>query len=430
MERLSTKDSMQTINWGCRGKQPWQRDEGQCAEIPQVVQRGASNVYYAEVASALDIKCDATVLDDGETRRRIRAHAGFAYLVKIYESQNDPRNDKTINELAKTISSQARCTPEQVWAELEGSEASTGSVEVRQGGQELILSDEYRAFITPPNDARSHDPLITETVFQRGKLPPLTGEEPGLAGRLADLIDRVVIAHRLREVRALKGFRRYAPDGEKPLITPSLGERRDWLPAVEVFGEGIFLSLREDRIADWVRRNNSFLRGRLTPLRERHTGSGLSFLPQPTPRFILLHTLSHMLIRQLAFECGYSASSLRERIYSLEASSQPGSQAGILIYTADADSEGSLGGLARQGRPDRFAPTLISALRKAMWCSADPICSELPGQGVAGLNLAACHACSLVSETSCTACNLLLDRAVLVGTPDNRQVGFFSAIGL
>lgn len=430
LEKLSTKDSMETINWRCRGKQPWQHEYGQCGEIPQVVQRGASNVYYPEVESALDIPCDLAVQDDEETKGRIRAHATFDAVNKLYGSQDAPRDDAGINALVSLIASDAACNHEDVWAELEGHDRNAGQVETREAWRKDILADEFNAFVTARNDARSYDPFVTETVFQRGMLPPLTGEEPSLASNLADLLDRIVIAHRLREVRVLKGFRRYSPDSEKAVIPPSLGVPTAWLPGVEVFGEGIFLSLREDRIADWQRKNSSFLMGRLAPLRGRHAGSGLSFLPPPTPRFLLLHTLSHMLIRQLAFECGYSASSLRERIYAFEPSSQQESQAGILIYTADTDAEGSLGGLARQGRPDRFAPTLVSALRKAMWCSGDPICSELPAQGVAGLNRAACHACALISETSCAGYNLLLDRAVLVGTPEDRRGGFFSEIGL
>ena len=150
----------------------------------------------------------------------------------------------------------------------------------------------------------------------------------------------------------------------------------------------------------------------------------LDFLPQPTPKFVLLHTLAHLLVRQLAFECGYAASSLRERIY---ASDKGTPMSGILIYTADSDAEGSLGGLVRQGNKDRFIPTLITALERGQWCSADPVCRELSGQGMNGLNRAACHSCSLLSETSCISHNSLLDRMLLLGYDEiNHDYGFFS----
>ena len=133
-----------------------------------------------------------------------------------------------------------------------------------------------------------------------------------------------------------------------------------------------------------------------------------------------------LLMRQLAFECGYSASALRERIYSASSPDPEHNMAGILIYTADSDSEGSLGGLVRQGEPERFGPMLIEALRKSIWCSSDPICRELDSQGLGGLNTAACHACCLVSETSCVHSNSLLDRTLVTGNgADGRAKGFF-----
>lgn len=157
--------------------------------------------------------------------------------------------------------------------------------------------------------------------------------------------------------------------------------------------------------------------------RRRSTFLGERFRPV-TARFLLLHTLAHMLIRQLAYESGYAAASLRERIYARDAAEgEP--QAGILIYTAAGDVEGTLGGLARQGEPPRFARTLLNALQGSVWCSSDPLCRESRGQGFGSLNLAACHACALISETSCTHANALLDRTTVVGTPESSR-GYFS----
>jgi hypothetical protein len=135
----------------------------------------------------------------------------------------------------------------------------------------------------------------------------------------------------------------------------------------------------------------------------------------------MLHTFAHVMIRRLAFDAGYSSASIRERIY---ASNGPQGMAGVLLYTADSDSEGSLGGLVRMGEPARLLHTLVNALQDASWCSADPVCRESIAQGVGGMNAAACHACALVSETSCVQANALLDRRLLLRA-EGLPLGYF-----
>lgn len=102
-------------------------------------------------------------------------------------------------------------------------------------------------------------------------------------------------------------------------------------------------------------------------------------------------------------------------------------QAGVLIYTATADSAGSLGGLAALSEPRRLAAVIDSAVRRARWCTTDPVCIETTSSGINGLNLAACHACLLLPETSCEHFNVLLDRALLVGQLDHPEYGFLGA---
>ena len=115
-------------------------------------------------------------------------------------------------------------------------------------------------------------------------------------------------------------------------------------------------------------------------------------------RFFLLHTLAHVLIRRLSFECGYGSSSLRERLYCSEDPSCR--MSGVLIYTAAGDREGTMGGLVQQGKPGHFEPLLIGALEDSLWCSSDPLCVESHGQGIDSLNRAACHACCQASDTN------------------------------
>jgi len=143
-----------------------------------------------------------------------------------------------------------------------------------------------------------------------------------------------------------------------------------------------------------------------------------------SPKFILLHTFAHILINQFSYECGYGSSALRERIYC-DSEFPDNAMNGILIYTASGDSEGSLGGLVRQGQPGNLENIVRNSLVTAQWCSFDPVCIDSPGQGPDSCNLAACHGCSLLPETSCEEGNRLLDRAMLIGTPDTPDIGFF-----
>ena len=141
----------------------------------------------------------------------------------------------------------------------------------------------------------------------------------------------------------------------------------------------------------------------------------------------MLHTVAHLLIKQLSFECGYSIASLKERLYCADEADGK-EMAGILIYTAVGDSEGTLGGLVRQGRSDTFPQIFRKAVMNAVTCSNDPVCSLSNGQGRDSLNLAACYSCCLLPETCCEEFNIFLDRGTIVGTYDHRDIGFFSEL--
>ncbi|MFD8197664.1 Zn-binding domain-containing protein [Streptomyces wuyuanensis] len=144
-----------------------------------------------------------------------------------------------------------------------------------------------------------------------------------------------------------------------------------------------------------------------------------------SPRFILLHTLAHLLINQLTYECGYSSASLRERLY---VSPGPDGIAGRLIYTAAGDSEGTLGGLVRMGEPGRLEGVLENALARAAWCSSDPVCIGSKGQGPGSCNLAACHGCALLPETAWEECYRFLVRALVVGGLGKSELSFSSRV--
>ena len=182
-----------------------------------------------------------------------------------------------------------------------------------------------------------------------------------------------------------------------------------------MFGEGIFLRFDEDHLTTWE--NQPAVRARARLLIERRNDTPWAHrLDVPEPRFVALHTIAHLLIRRLAYASGYSSASLQERIYA--SSDRPDRTAGILIYTAAGDAQGTLGGLVRLGHPSKLVPLLIAALDDADYCSNDPVCIESDRQGTSSLNLSACHGCSLVSETSCETSNRLLDRQLVLGGGD------------
>ncbi|MBI4589939.1 MAG: DUF1998 domain-containing protein, partial [Candidatus Rokubacteria bacterium] len=245
-------------------------------------------------------------------------------------------------------------------------------------------------------------------------------------------------AERLREVRTLIGFTRIlspgdfgddsyvAPDRRAPLSrTPP-----EWLPAGEVRGEGIFLRFDEGTVRTWLEERSrkehaaTFLeahrRWRQARMREPFEAGF------PALRYVLIHSLAHILMRELAVECGYTAASIRERIYSLDPMETGGPMAGILLYTATADSEGTLGGLVSLGQPHALGRLLDQALDAARLCASDPLCAEHhPWRDGDSLHGAACHACMFVPETSCERGNRYLDRAVLVSTFKRNDLAFF-----
>lgn len=228
-------------------------------------------------------------------------------------------------------------------------------------------------------------------------------------------VDELVAVHRLKEIMILEGFKRViGTSEERLLVPPDIDGSTGRLPALELYGEGIFFSLSESVIQGWE--CHSAVQRRAKLLRQRFVNSKRIVDPEPevSPRFLLLHTLSHLLIRQLESEAGYPAASLKERIYTGENRDAP--MAGILIYVAAPDIVGTLGGLAELADPKRFSKLLQGAFEHAHWCSLDPVCGEHDGQGPDRLNQAACHGCTLVPEPSCPYGNILLDRVFLRGS--------------
>lgn len=252
-------------------------------------------------------------------------------------------------------------------------------------------------------------------------------------GSELERFSRVLLVEQMRETRALRGFTRVRDsglklnDGKALLRRAPLPPNRDWLPAYVVRGEGIYLELDEDQVRRWEARAE--VETRAAKIRQRYAALaiGRSLRDKPlTPRLILVHTLAHLLINQLVYESGYSSASLRERLYASDDPAAP--MAGMLLYTAAGDSEGTMGGLVRMGQPGTLEGVVGAALAAAEWCSSDPVCMEAgeAGQGPDSCNLAACHGCVLVPETACEEFNRFLDRGLVVGTHADPSLGYFA----
>ncbi|MFE0676152.1 DrmB family protein [Streptomyces sp. NPDC058867] len=405
----------------CSGRNPWQRRDADkpCGQQVHIVQRTAGNVYYPLVYSALDIPRSA------EPPRVELAAAdavrGHGYW-NLYLDALDTQHADTFRGMIQADTDAPDGLIDALVAEATGTTPPTApetpSAERQKSGKVDLSRDEWYAF-----DATELPDPTPEFSIRRDGLG-LDGETEQPWAALDAHIDKVVLVDRLREVRALTGFRRHSPNGT--LVPADTSGRLRWLPATEVYGEGIVLALDEQRLTTWENdpRVRAHVQGVRTDLDASFRDEQLAETvgDELSPRFLLLHTLAHLLVRQLSFDSGYTTAGLRERVYGRPEYGQRG----LLIYTAAGDAEGTLGGLVRQGEAPHFAETLIRMLEAAAWCSADPLCAEHTGQGFGNLNRAACHACTLLPETSCQTGNTLLDRALVVGSA--RVPGYFADV--
>jgi len=410
------EDSLKGLK--CYGNSPWlglsdkgwYKDPTPCNAKLRVLQRSANNVYYPVNQSALTIPPwsakiqsvlssrvslfeDIFEQDDEEIDRRLKSH---------YDKHKKEYNCSDVETFIKEAH---KCYGKNT------SDENTDKISLR--------CEEYKAFC---GEDINEEYFITETT-------PVPDDFIGF-------FSKIKMVKKLREVMVLQGFKRIDPadvkdeDERKRLglsnntFAPISKRPLEWLPAIELFGEGIFLQFNEDAVENWEKLNSTY-----------YEKMGKSLVPGwewgnmficKKPRFVLLHTFAHLLIRQLTAQCGYATASIKERIYSTFNDSDE-KMCGILIYTSATDTDGSLGGLVREGESQIIGNTIKGLLEESSWCSNDPICIESKNQGFRGLNYASCHACTLLPETSCEHFNCLLDRASITGLPENenKDIGFF-----
>lgn len=270
-----------------------------------------------------------------------------------------------------------------------------------------LLRCEFKAFLTQYDDMREDEEFVIYNQTDKFKELEKSIENKKLKA-LLKIVKNLIVVKRLREIQIFKGFFRLSSEKKDNLY--KIGKKSNWLPAIELFGEGIFFNLDDEILSKWE--NLSVIKSRISEIKEilRMQDIHFNIEPEISARFILLHTLAHLFIKELEISAGYPAASLKERIYC----DKKGKMAGILIYVCVADKVGSLGGIIKNAKPRNFLSLLNNAFNRAKWCSLDPVCSEQK-MGPSGLNKAACHNCSLIPETSCQFGNVLLDRILLKG---------------
>ena len=395
----------------CRGRHPHLNKYEECLENPRTILLGATNGWFPITLSVLAIP-----LGRNQLKQLIRDE--WKYF-------SDAKSSNEIKVIVKTLiksgnlSRIGRWNHRDIWKVVKDQKKGRASATIIfKGG----IKDPEWAVLT------SDDPPTDWSHFLSSK----TKTPEDYQDRLAS----VLLLERLREVNALIGFTRVeAPEesidpGEQPLMAGLSQDKPDWVPASEVHGEGIFIRFDERTVAEWERQTPVQTRSQKLEKGHRDWRSARAQNPEkgyPGIRYAMLHTFAHLLIRELALECGYNAASIRERIYAKSGGESP--MAGVLLYTAATDSDGTLGGLVDLGKPENLGRLIEQALIRATVCSSDPLCSKHDPSVDRSLHSAACHACTFVSETSCERGNRYLDRALLIKTFEAADAAFFAENG-
>jgi hypothetical protein len=426
--RLSLQDLFQPGRLGkCQGQRPWlvDRDPAGCDQNLKLLTRTATNTYFPQVYTVISLP-----MEEDELSRLVENLAGDLAKASTVEhiaaaKMFNPKVEATLGPYSNAdILERLLRLRENAQSDL-GRPPQVAEFDVFASGRAEIGHN--------MPDAK----LYAQTVPEEQWRDEMVGVD-------LSPIANLVAVHRLREVSCLYGFTRFeaAPasvDGDFEDIQLSvrgapISQGADWLPAIEQFGEGLFIHFDAAKIAEWLGRPKVQERQDKLLVGYGHWRKRFSSTPPSYPGtpYVLLHSLSHALMSEIALDCGYPASSLKERIYALPSRQNPGvfDRCGILIYTATPGAQGTLGGLVATA--PRFATLLKSALARLTICSSDPVCADHEPDDRSGdraTHGAACHSCLLISETSCERRNLFLDRDLLVRTMSDDGAELFTEVG-
>ena len=395
----------------CSGSKPWlgPRVWDPCDKPNRLLSRSASNAYFSQSLGVIAIP-------DSNAQLAAAVDKVYEDFLQYAEDAGDVARERKKQKVFYAIE---KFSDEDVWAEIEG--RKTGSTAEYKNIKQVEIETLMASETTMGEDQPDGD--FYAKARDISDLPPV----------LAERIEKVVLVHRLREVVAQVGFTRFeavVPDihGELDLDVELAPLARDtsWVPAIENRGEGVFIAFSKEAIQEWLERPGVKARGEsliagFEAWQGRRESNKANFYGLP---YIMLQSLAHLLITTVSLECGYSASSIRERIYADE------SGYGILLYTGGAGSEGTLGGLVDIGRT--IEHQLGRALELGRLCSNDPVCAQHEPDDhneERYLHGAACHGCLLIAETSCERRNQYLDRALVVPTVSTADAAFFPGGG-
>lgn len=373
--------------------------------------RGATNVFFSIVRSALEIPPWSDRLFQIVEEK----------VIRVQQIIEDKQAEAEIMGMEFEYKQTYKLALRMAHREIGDSELSFERFEevynkVIEGASEYseIKESEYKS-------------ILNHASLPKNNQSSFMATEEELPSYLEKYFSRLIRIEKVREVTALKGFSRGTyPDPENDnfgSIVNLSGHETGWLPAIRTSGEGIFIELKQSEIQHWLSTFNSEYISKIYDDEYRifTERKGWEYKNNKDLVYVLLHTLSHLLIRELALNSGYSTTELKERIYYGE------NMCGLLIYTGSGDTEGTLGGLEEMGKMDNFTTILIEALKNALVCSGDPSCmTSYPGNGE--LNGAACHACSMIPETACENGNRLLDRRTVVPTEEKHIKGYFEEL--
>jgi ribosomal protein L23 len=395
----------------CDGKRPWlgPYSAEKCGEPNRLLIRTASNAYFPQLMSVISLP------DRHETIREA-VETVWDFIGEV----EDVGEVKYERKKAKVQAALAGFQDEEVFAEIQvrRGQSAEAAKSIKQAEMETLIASKDELGEDRPDGN-----------FYARNLPRESWEAPWM-----NQVERVVLVHRLREVMAQVGFTRFEAvspdiDGELEIGVrrASLAREITWLPAIENRGEGVFIQFRKQAVEQWATRQDVIARGtRLLAgydaWKEEHSGAKKKFVEAGgLLPYVLFHSFSHLLLTAVSLECGYPASSIRERIYTI-----PDVGYGVLLYTGTSDAEGTLGGLVQVGR--RIHEHIRNALEMGELCSNDPVCAQHEPANPHErrfLHGAACHGCVLISETSCEQHNEFLDRALVVPTVQHLGVEFF-----
>lgn len=404
--------------YSCQGWRPWFGNSAErCGQPLRGTLRGASNVYFPLVESSIYLPQSPSSTPESLLKAlNAPDFSGGIALAKTLPGGITAEHIRSMDRNDLTTS----FTDEEINDAL--TEISGGNAAQQEYDLDVLARVDWRRpeYALLRGQIRHPNLVVTKPTAPYGE-------------DVSNAFARVRLVELLRETRALWGFTRVKSaglklnDGKARLRLQPSGAK-DWLPAYTVSGEGLYLELDEDRLRAWE--NQPAIAKRADLLAEHYLGvqqkRGLEER-DITPRLILVHTLAHLIINQLIFECGYSTASLRERLFVSGSPETP--MAGLLIYTAAGDAEGTMGGLVRMGKPGNLDSVWETVLANSEWCSTDPVCMEAgeAGQGPDSCNMAACHSCGLLPETSCEEFNRFLDRGMVIGSLKQPEIGYFSS---